>query len=350
MRLREIAEHLGAELHGDGEKDIVGVNRVQDANEHELTFLANPKYRKYLPGTKAGAVVVSQPEETCPAAQLIALDPLYAFARALRLFYPEPGSHLTTGVHRTALIDPSAKVAENVHLGRFVSVDAGSVIGKGSRIADGVVISRNCRIGSECLIHPNVTIYDDSVLGDRVTIHAGTVIGSDGFGYAPHDGTHYKIYQIGSVRIEDDVEIGANCTIDRAAMGETIIGAGSKIDNLVQIAHNVRTGRGCVIVSQVGISGSTVLGDYVTLAGQVGLVGHIEIGDGAVVAAQAGVPKSIPAGKIFAGSPAREFSEFKRTEAHIRHLSRKMKLLLNLEEEVANLRRKLEELERKSEK
>jgi UDP-3-O-[3-hydroxymyristoyl] glucosamine N-acyltransferase len=345
MKLQEIAAHLGGELYGDGDLEIVGVNRIEDAGSDQITFVANPKYIKHLSTTKAGAVIVSKRDETIAVGQLVAADPMYAFARVLRLLYPESANDIESGVAATALVDSSAKLGSDVHVGNFACIGENARLGDRSKVMASAYVGRNCSIGADSIIYPNVTIYDNAMIGNRVTVHAGTVIGSDGFGYAQHEGVHHKILQIGTVRIEDDVEIGSNCTIDRAAIGETVIGEGTKIDNLVQIAHNVKIGRGCIIVSQVGVSGSTKLGDYVTLAGQVGLVGHIEIGDRAILAAQAGVPKDVPADAIFAGSPARELMEFKRIEAHVHRLPQKMKLLQELADEVAALKKRIEELE-----
>ncbi len=347
MKLREIAAHLGGELYGDGDLEVVGVNRIEDAGPDQVTFIANPKYVKHLATTRAAAVIVATRDEKVAVGQIVAADPMYAFAQVLRLFYSEPASGLKPGVAASAVVDSSVQLGSEVHVGNLACISEKTQIGDRSKVMSGAYVGRNCGIGKDCIIYPNVTIYDGTVIGDRVMVHSGTVIGADGFGYAQHEGVHHKILQIGSVRIEDDVEIGANCTVDRAAIGETVIGEGTKIDNLVQIAHNVKIGRGCIIVSQVGISGSTRLGEYVTLAGQVGLVGHIEIGDRAILAAQAGVPKDVPADKIYAGSPAREFMEFKRMEAHLHRLPQKMKLLQELADQVAELKKRIDELEKR---
>ncbi|MCK4856557.1 MAG: UDP-3-O-(3-hydroxymyristoyl)glucosamine N-acyltransferase [candidate division Zixibacteria bacterium] len=346
MKLKTIADHLGARLCGDGETDIVGLNTIEAAGKDEITFLANPKYHRHLETTNAGAVIVEAESDSSSASLLVHPNPLYAFSQVLTLFFPAPGSNLSPGIAPTAVIDPSARLGADVHIGANVVIGTHTSLGDGSRIMAGAVVGDDCTIGKDCLIYSNVTIYRGAGIGDRVTLHAGTVVGADGFGYAQHEGVHHKIYQVGGVRIEDDVEIGANCTIDRGALGETVIGAGTKIDNLVQIAHNVRIGRGCIIVAQVGISGSTKLGDYVTLAGQVGLVGHIEIGDRAVIAAQAGVPKSIPADEIYCGSPARELMEYKRIEAHIHKLPERVKQLQAMAREIADLKERLQNLEK----
>ncbi len=350
MKLAELAERLGARLVGDGEVDIVGLNTIEAAAPNELTFLTNPKYVKHLATTKAAAVLIDSDEHQAACSLLVHGNPHFAIAQALTLFFPQPGEHLEAGIAPSAVIDPSATVDPSAHVGANVVIAAGSKIGPDSKVMAGSYIGVGCRLGAEVFIHPRVSILDRTIIGDRVTIHSGTVIGSDGFGYATEAGKHHKVLQVGSVRIEDDVEIGANCTVDRAALGETIIGTGSKIDNLVQIAHNVRIGKGCIVVAQVGISGSTKLGDYVTLSGQVGLVGHIEIGDAVVVAAQAGVSHSLPARTIHAGSPARELREFKRIEAYIHRLPQKMKEFKSLQAEVGELRQRLAALEKEKER
>jgi UDP-3-O-[3-hydroxymyristoyl] glucosamine N-acyltransferase len=341
MKLSQIAERLGATLIGNGEVDISRVNTIEKAGASELTFVSNARYARFLDSTAAGAVILSKALESSRLNQLVHPDPYYAFSEAVTLFFPEPGSRLKPGIAATAVVAPGVAVGTGVHVGNFVEVGLGSAIGEYTKIMKGCTIGANVRIGRDCLIHPNVTIYDGCILGNNVAIHSGTVIGSDGFGYALHDGVHHKIYQVGIVRIEDNVEIGSNCSIDRAALDETVIGEGTKIDNLVQIAHNVKIGRRCVIVAQVGISGSTKLGEYVTLAGQVGLIGHIEIGDGAIVIAQAGVPKSLEGGKVYAGSPAREFMDFKRSEAALHRLPQRLDQLKKLEAELAALKKKL---------
>ena len=341
MKLSEIAERIGATLIGDGNVDIHRVNTIENAAAGELTFIANPRYTHFLDSTSADAVIVGKAPETTRRNLLIHSDPYYAFSQALTLFFPKPGSQLQPGIATTSAIAPTATIGAGVHIGNFVEIGDGAVIGDNSKIMQGCHVGSGVRIGADCLLYPNVMIYHGCILGNNVAIHAGTVIGSDGFGYANHDGVHHKIYQVGIVRIEDNVEIGSNCSIDRAALDETVIGEGTKIDNLVQIGHNVRTGRRCIIIAQVGISGSTRLGEYVTLAGQVGIVGHIEIGDRAIVIAQAGVPKSLEADKIYAGSPAREFMEFKKTEALLHRLPQRLEQLKKLETDVAELKKKL---------
>jgi UDP-3-O-[3-hydroxymyristoyl] glucosamine N-acyltransferase len=342
MKLSQIAEKTGATLVGDGDAEILRVSTIEQAGAGDLTFVANPRYKHFLESTQASGVILSEAISTSRLNLLIHPDPYYAFSVALTLFYPKPGSRLKPGIAANAIIAPTATIGVSVHVGNFVEIGEGAVIGEGTKIMKGCTIGAGVKIGKDCLLYPNVTIYDDCLVGNNVAVHSGTVIGSDGFGYAIHDGIHHKILQVGIVRIEDNVEIGSNCSIDRAALHETVIGEGTKIDNLVQIAHNVKIGKRCIIIAQVGISGSTVLGEYVTLAGQVGLIGHIEIGDRAIVIAQAGVPKSLEGGKVYAGSPAREFMEFKRMEAQIHRLPQRQEQLKKLATEVAEIKAKLD--------
>ncbi len=341
MKLRDLAATLGGAIVGDGDIDILRISTLETAASGDLAFLANTKYEQHLATTKASAVIVDSPRSQFALNYLVHPNPYFAFCNALKVISPPPGHQLHPGISPHAFIDPDVTLGENAHVGNFVEIAAGSKIGDNCKIMAGAVIGRNCVLGNNCLIYPNVTIYDDTVIGDRVAIHAGTVIGSDGFGYAQDKGVHHKVYQIGRVRIEDDVEIGANCTVDRAALGETVIGAGTKIDNLVQIAHNVKIGRGCLIVSQVGIAGSTTIGNYVVLAGQAGIVGHLNIPDRVTIAAQAGVSGTLKEGTIYAGSPQRELKEFKILEAHLSRLPERMAELKRLKSEVEELKKKL---------
>jgi UDP-3-O-[3-hydroxymyristoyl] glucosamine N-acyltransferase len=345
MKLREIAARVGGTVTGDGEVEIVRLNAIEAAGPGELTFLANPKYAAALKTTAAAAVIAREAPAEYPRTFLIHPDPYFAFAQALRLFYPAAGSSLSPGVAATAAVHPTAVLGEGVHIGEHAVIGAESSIGAGAKIMSGAVIGSKCKIGNDSLIFPNVTIYDGCLIGERVAIHAGTVIGSDGFGYATNAGTHFKVLQVGNVRIEDDVEIGANCTIDRGAIGDTVIGQGCKIDNLCQIAHNVKLGKGCIIVAQVGIAGSTVFGDYVVAGGQVGFVGHINIGSGARFIAQSGVSKSLKGGMDYGGSPAREAREYREIEALIRRLPQKMQQLKKLAADIEEIWKRLDRID-----
>jgi len=325
------------------EAPIRGAAAIAQAGEGEVTFFGNPKYLPQLKATRAACILI--PEGTAamlagqapPTACLVEVaNPSVAFSRVLEAFAP-PAVTTPAGIHPSAVIEEGVTLGREVAIAAHVVIETGTVIGDWTVIRANTTVGHGTRIGSDCVIHPNVTLRERSHLGDRVVIHSGTVIGSDGFGYELVDGRHVKIPQTGIVRIGDDVEIGANVTIDRARFGETRIGEGTKIDNLVQIAHNVETGKHCVIVSQVGISGSTRLGDYVTLAGQVGVVGHIEIGSQAVVAAQSGVSKSIPEKEVWWGCPATPIRETKEKMALINRLPKLSDRVRRLEELVEAL-------------
>lgn len=317
MTLNEIAKEFNCKIIGNGNVEIKGIAEIQKAREGNLTFLTNPKYRKFLKETKASAVLTGKPIEGLEIPQLVCSEPYVVFAKLLQRFYkeelPEPG------ISQKASISEEVTLGEGVYIGDFAVIGKGTVLEDNVYIFPNVYIGKNCRIGKGTVIFPNVTIYDNTEIGSFVRIHSGTVIGSDGFGYAfsQSEKKIYKIPQVGKVIVEDFVEIGANSTIDRGTLGETVIGEGTKIDNLVQIGHNVRIGKYCFIVSQVGISGSTKIGDFVTLAGKVGVAGHIEIGDNVTVAAKSGVTKSLKKSGIYAGFPAKPYSEWRKIQALI---------------------------------
>ncbi len=343
MKVSEIAELIGAELEGDAELVISGIGKIEEAGPGEITFLANPKYEKYFATTKASAVIVSADfnGNRKDVALLKTRDPYTAFVFALRAINPPPDP-LPAGIDPSAHISPSAVIADNVRIGAFACVQDGAHVESGATISHGCVIGEDVQIGENSLIYPNVTIYRGCKLGRNVTVHSGTVIGSDGFGFAPKaDGTYEKIPQMGIVVIEDDVELGSNCSIDRATLGATKICRGVKIDNLVQVAHNVVIGEHTVIAAQAGISGSTKIGKHCMIGGQVGFVGHIEIADNTSVGAQSGVSKGtkVP-GKTLFGYPAVEIREAKRIEGA-------MKMLPELVREVTALRNEVDKLKDK---
>ena len=337
--LLDIAQLLGADPEGDPQLELARLAPIEEAGPGDLTFLANKKYEKHLETTKASAVIVGR--KTVVARDDIALlrmdDPYLGFVHALRTFFP-PTRYAETAIHPSSVIDPTAELAGDVTVCAQAVVGKNVRIGRGSVIAEGVVLRDHVVIGENCMIYPNVTILDRTRIGNRVILHAGTTIGSDGFGFAPHEGRYEKIPQVGFVIIEDDVEIGANCAIDRGTLGPTTIRRGAKLDNLIQIAHNVAVGEDNVIAAQAGISGSTVLRKNVIIAGQVGLVGHIEIGEHVTVGAQAGVSKDLAGeGKMFRGSPAREIHEELRLEAAMRHLPELIKTVRRQEARIAEL-------------
>src|SRR5258706_15312151 len=285
MKLSEIAAHVGAEVIGDGSIDIRSMGALEDAGPGQLSFLSNTKYLQEFEATRAAAVIVPKGVESDRLTLLRSKDSYYAFAQAMVLLHGHR-RHPHVGIHPRANVDPTATVGEN------------------TVIYPGVFVGPRARIGRDCVLYPNVVIYENCVLGDRVLIHAGTVIGVDGFGYATHGGIHHKIPQAGNVTIGDDVEIGANCTIARGALVNTLIGAGTKIDGLGMIGHGATIGPGCMIVAQVGIAGSTTVGKYVTMGGQVAITGHLTIGDGATLAGRsAGMTDFEPKAEVV-GVPA----------------------------------------------
>ena len=336
----DIARLVKGELIGDGKLLVSGFSGIKEAKKNELTFLSNPKYDSLLFDTQAGVILVPR-QITCPGKTLIRVDnPSLSFTEVVNHLLKGAPDYKPRGIHPTAVIAPQAKLAPGVAVGAHTIIEEGALVEKGCVIYANCYVGHETHLGENCLIYPQVVLREKVSLGNRVIIHSGTVIGSDGYGYVTVDGKHIKIPQVGSVLIEDDVEIGANVTIDRARFDKTIIGEGTKIDNLVHIAHNVTIGKHCLIIAQVGISGSTRIGNYVVLAGQVGVVGHLEIGDGAVIAAQSGVSKSIKAGEQVFGSPAQPIKEAYRTNAHIQRLDKYAEM-------IKNLKKRIEELENK---
>ncbi len=339
----QIAAACGGRLIGP-DVELTGLAGLKEAQPGDLSFLANPKYAEYLKTTKASCVIIPEGTPADPSkTYLISGNPYLAWAKAVTLFVQATSEKPTPGVHPSAFVDPSAKVDPAASIGAQAVVEAGAEIGPGTVILPLVYVGKKARIGKDCLIYPQASIREDCLLGDRVILHCGTVIGSDGFGYARDGAKQFKIPQVGHVVIGDDVEIGANVTVDRGAAGPTVIGRGTKIDNLVQIAHNVNIGQDCVIVAQSGIAGSTKLGDRVILAAQAGVIGHIEIGDDSMVGAQSGVPKSLPPKSIVFGYPARHHMKAKRIEAVVDRLPEYAKRIQELEKKVAELEGRLGE-------
>ncbi len=316
--LNEIAGIIGGNVLGDGEIKIKEVAGLKEAGPGSITFLANPKYISYLPTTKASALIANKEEPLFKGSILVVEDPYLAFAMVLEIFnpprMPEPG------IHSDAVLESDVRIGEEVSIQAFAYISRKTDIGRGVRIMAGAFIGEDCQIGDYSTIYPNVTLYSRTIIGKEVIIHAGSVIGSDGFGYAKKEGIPYKIPQTGRVVIEDSCEIGANVTIDRGTIGDTRIGRGTKIDNLVQIGHNVVIGPYSIIVSQVGISGSTQIGKGVVLAGQVGVTGHITIGDRVIVAAKAGVTKDIGQDQTIGGFMGMPIGKWRRAEAVYRNL------------------------------
>jgi len=339
MKLEKLVKKLGGVLEGDGNIDVRGVAGLEDATSTDLTFLANQKYASCVPETKAAAILVpSSWDRSAPCALIRVENTDRAFSMAAELFYEKP-PRPSIGIHPTAVVDDSVKLGENVSIGAHCVVEADVEIGDNTIISAHCFVGFKTKIGADCFFYPLVSIREFGQIGNRVIIHNGAVIGSDGFGYAVEkDGTRTKIPQLGVVIIEDDVEIGANVAIDRARFGKTKIGKGTKVDNLVQIAHNVVIGEHSVLCGQAGIAGSTTLGSRVILAGQSGIAGHLTISDGAIVGAQAGVMKDVPEKDFVMGSPAMPHLLAKKTVAN-------MILLPKLKDRIKQLEARLTALE-----
>lgn len=331
MKLEDIARQIDCEIRGPGNIEIRRVMPIQEAEPGDLTFVANPKYRRYLATTRASAVIlaVDEPEVSLPS--LRARDPYEAFARAVELFFVPPP--YWSGIHPTAVIHPTAQLGPDAHIGPYCVIGAGVVLGGRARLEAHVVLYPEARIGDDFVAHSHVVVRERVVIGNRVVLQPGCVIGGDGFGFVLRsDGSVRRITQAGTVVLEDDVEVGANTTIDRAAIGATKVHRGAKIDNLVMIAHGCTVGEGTAIAAQTGLSGSTRVGRFVRLGGQVGSAGHLTIGDGAQVAAQSGVHQDIPPGAVFGGTPAVEIERWRRQVAALRRLPEALHRLRKLEQ------------------
>ncbi len=341
MRLKDISELVAGELLGDGNVVITGVARIEEAGTGEITFLANPKYTRFLHGTKASAVIVPlELTERVDVPVIRSSNPYFAFMKLVSIFFP-PKPLIEKGIHTTAVIGDRTELGVDLSIGAYAVVGKHCLIGDRTVIMPGVVVGDGVVIGKDCVLHANVCLREGVVLGDRVVLHNGTVVGSDGFGFAPEGGTYHKIPQVGKVVIEDDVEIGANTTVDRATLGETRILRGAKLDNLIQIAHNCTVGENTVIAAQTGLSGSTHIGKGVRIGGQVGFAGHMQIGDFAAIGAQAGVSRSVPPRVMVSGSPARPHRDELRMEAAMHKLPDLLKEIKRLGERIETLEREL---------
>ncbi len=337
MRLSEIAQKLGCELRSQQDIEILRVAGIEEAGPGDLTFVSNRKYVRHVKTTRASAIILGfeLPEVSIPS--LRTANPYLAFARALELFY-QPLAPLP-GVHPTASLAAEIRMGDNSSIGAYVVVGGGCNIGRNCVFHPHVVLYPGVEVGDDVTLHSHVVVRENCRLGSRVVIQNHSVIGSDGFGFAPQDdGAYYKIPQCGAVVVEDDVEIGAGATIDRAAVGETRIRRGAKIDNMVQIGHGCEVGEDSVLAAQVGLAGSTKIGKRVMAAGQVGFAGHLTVGDGAVITAQSGVPHDIVAGTVMSGYPAIENSIWRRSAAIYSQLPELLKRVRELERELARLR------------
>ena len=328
IKLGEIASVIEGQVVGDADHPINGVSQIQDANSGTITFLSNPAYNKYIDTTDADAIIVEEKSLLKEKMGIVVKNSQYAMAKTLRLFNPVK--------KEKPFIESNTSISKYASIGKNVSISSGACIKKGARIGDGCKIGSNAFIGKDtslgnnCELYPNVSIYNNVSIGSRVIIHSGTTIGSDGFGYVTINNIHEKIPQTGDVIIKDDVEIGSNCSIDRATIGSTIVGEMTKIDNLVHIAHNVKIGKGCLITAGFAVAGSTEIGDFCTFAGQVGVAPHLKIGNNSIVASKSGVTRSLKGQNTYAGFPARDIKEHNRRQALINEIGRLREKLLKL--------------------
>ena len=346
MKLRELAERLQCTLTGNGEVEITGVAGIEQAGPGQLTFLTNPRYRRRLRETRAAAIIVTQDYEDLPLPTLRSANPYLTFARALEFFYqppPFPAGPAAdgAGIHPTSIVSPRARLGRDCSLGPYCFVDDDVVIGDRARLHSFVSIYRGARIGDDFVAHSHAVVREHCQLGHRVILQNAAIVGCDGYGFARQDsGRYYKIPQSGPVVVEDDVEIQAGSTIDRATVGETRIGRGAKIDNLVQVGHASSVGENTLLCAQVGLAGSTKVGNDVILAGQAGVAGHCHIGDGVRVTAQSGLHGDIPAGQTLSGSPAFDNKQWLKCVALYARLPEMYDQLRALRHEVAALKKK----------
>jgi len=327
--LAQIAQHVGGKVKGNADAKITAVATLENATAADISFLANPKYAKALQHTKAGAVIVSK-DTSAPVSLLIADDPYYAFSQIVVLLHGHR-QHKNVGISPKANIAETAKIGKDCIINDFATICDGVVIGDNAVIYPGVFIGDNVKVGDNCILYPNTVIYEGCRLGNNVIIHANTTIGKDGYGYATHNDKHYKIPQIGVVVIEDDVEIGSNCSIQRGAIEDTIIGTGCKIGDLVDIGHGSRIGPHCLLIGQIAIAGSTTIGHHCVIAAQVGIVGHIKIGNFVKIAGQAGVINDVPDDQSVVGAPAIDAAKARRAYSLIEDLPEMKKTIRRLE-------------------
>ena len=335
--LAELAEYVEGQVRGDANTVIKSASTLNRAGEGDISFLANIKYEKYLATTKAAAVIVGKDTVTSVSVPLlICEDPYYAFMQIMVLLHGHR-KHKKVGISPKAEISDTAKVGTDCHIHQYVTIDDNAKIGNGSMIYPGCYIGRDVEIGNDCILYSNVVIYDGCKLGKRVIVNANSVIGEDGFSYASHKGVHHKIPQIGSVVLEDDVEIGVCCGIERGTLGDTVIGQDSKIGDSVTIGHGSKIGSHCLLVSQIGVAGSTNLGHHCIVGGQVGIVGHVNIGNNVMIAAQSGVINNVGDNKIVLGTPAIDANVGRRAYSMIQYLPDMRQGIKELKEKVRQL-------------
>lgn len=337
IKLKEIAEVCGAEIFGAPEFEITNLAPLEEATENDLSFLADKKYLELAKSKRIGAIFVFEHIPEIPTNQLVVSDPRLAFFMIASRFVSER-EQLASGISPLAFIDKSAYVAKSASIGAFAYIAEGAVIGDGTKIYPFVYVGPRAKIGSDCTIFPHVAVGADCIIGNRVRLHFGVKIGADGFGYVEVDNQHQKIPQVGTVVIEDDVEIGANSCVDRATMGKTIVGCGTKIDNLVQIGHNCKIGKNCILVAHAGLGGSTILGDNVIVAARAGTKDHIKVGDRSMLGAMAGVGHDLPSGSKVIGYPAEDHMSWKRKLVYLSKLGELFERVKELEKKVAELK------------
>lgn len=342
MTLKEIANRLNGQLVGSADIEISGPAKIESAVEGQITFIANPKYLKYIATTKASAIVVDANITDVPIPHIIVANAYVGFLYLLKMFEPAPHYDFS-GISEKAFVADNVRIGDGSRIAPFVFIGSGVSIGKNCTLFPGTVILDGCSIGDDVVIYPNVSIREKCVIGNRVRLNNNCVIGSDGFGFAPEKDHYIKIPQIGNVVIEDDVEIGANTVIDRATVGSTLIKKGAKLDNLIQIAHNCTVGAHTVMAALSAMAGSSELGDHCTVAGQVGIAGHIKIGSNVTVAAKSGVTKDTPDGSVLLGMPAMPIMKSKRIDVSLRHLPDMNKRIRKLEAELERLKEALKE-------
>lgn len=345
---QQIAALVSGTIEGQAERHVHSFAKIEEATEQDLAFLANPKYEEYLYTTKAGIIIIGAdlPLKQQVSGTLIRVKDPYSSFASLMQYYQQMVAQQQTGIEEPSFIHPKAKIGSNVFIGAFAYIGEDAVVEDGAKIHPQVYLGKNAKVGQGSVIYPGVKIYHDCTVGNKVTLHAGVVIGSDGFGFAPQtDGTYQKVPQMGNVVIEDEVEIGANTCIDRATMGSTIIRKGTKLDNLIQIAHNTEVGEHSVVAAQTGISGSTKIGKRVMFGGQVGVAGHISVADGTKVGAQSGLTKTVKTpNTTLNGTPAHDYTSSMRSQAVLRRLPELEKKINELEQLISALIRERDQI------
>jgi UDP-3-O-[3-hydroxymyristoyl] glucosamine N-acyltransferase len=334
MKLKDFAEIVKGAIHGDPETEITGVSGIVDAKAGDITFVSSSKYVGQALESKAACIIVKEPIPDLKTSQLSTPNPYFAFAKAIECFYPCPT--FQKGISDQAVVSSRVTLGKDISVYPYAFLSDDVSIGDGTIILPGVFVGEKTKIGKQCIIHPNVVIREGVYIGDRVIIHSGTVIGSDGYGYTFEKGEHYKIPQVGGVVIEDDVEIGSNVSVDRATLGNTVVGRGTKIDNLIQIAHNVKIGEKCLIMSLTGIAGSSEVGSYVTIGGHAGISDHTVIESGTMIAAMSGLLGHVKKG-VYSGAPALPHKDWLRAQILFAKLPEMNKRIIELERKIQSL-------------